>query len=388
MGSGRGHAAASFCGTMHAHYRMTRPAVRFIAIALLLGVVAIVAGAPPSGDRNLYQTIGRHIVVFDCHDVHCFRILVAPVLEYLPGPSLLKWKTYAVVTNAAAAIALGQFCLVLGLSPRAAGFATWISAFGFGPLQSIFDPYTSDPVMYLIGPLMMSDLLRDRLTRPGTIGSVGVLAKEFAAVPLWMFALMSTLRRRWNMAARAALGALTATLVWLTVQTVFMTLYNYSYGGNPSVNLLGGGYLAVWVSAVGWPRAAAYLFLAFGPLFVLLVAGLIRADRPLRLLAWSSLPPALAFAYVQQPDRSLWNFHFVVIPIAMLVLQELPDRLCWLFVIAFGVANLRLGDNQPAILSWIRLAMLAVSIALALVATAAAGRRQRHSGEALETARE
>src|SRR6185503_9501123 len=217
------------------------------------------------------------------------------------------------------------------------GFATWISAFGFGSLQSIFDPYTSDPVMYLIGPLMMSDLLRDRLWRPGAIGSIGVLAKEFAAVPLWMFALMSALRRRWNMAARAALAAGAATLVWLTVQTVFMTLYNYSYGGNPSVNLLGGGYLAVWVSALGRPRAAAYLFLAFGPLFVLLVAGLTRASRTLRLLAWSSLPPAIAFAYVQQPDRSLWNFHFVVIPIAMLVLQELPDRWCWLFVIAFGV---------------------------------------------------
>ena len=76
-----------------------------------------------------------------------------------------------------------------------------------------------------------------------------------------MFALMSALRRRWNMQARAALGAGAAShLVWLTLQTVFMTLYNYSYGGNPSVNLLGGGYFAVWVSALGWPRAAAYLF--------------------------------------------------------------------------------------------------------------------------------
>lgn len=367
---------------------MKRSAVRFIAIALLLGVIAIVAETPPSGDRNLYQAIGRHLVVLDCHDVHCFRILVAPILEHLPGPSLFKWKAYAVVANAAAAIALGQLCLTLGLSPRAAGFATWISAFGFGSLQSIFDPYTSDPLMYLIGPLMMSDLLRGRVTRAGAIGSVGVLAKEFAAVPLWMFALMSALRRRSDMAARTTLAALTATLVWLTVQTVFMTLYNYSYGGNPSVNLLGGGYFAVWVSALGWPRATAYLFLAFGPLFVLLIVGLLRAGGTLRLLALSSLPPAVAFAYVQQPDRALWNFHFVVIPIAMLVLQELPDRMCWLFVIAFGTANLRLGDNQPAIVEWFRLVMLALSIALAVIASAAAVRRHRASAGSAEVSRE
>ena len=356
---------------------MTRPAVRFTAIVLVLGAVAIVAETPPSGDRNLYQTIGRHLVVLDCHDVHCFRILVAPILEHLPGPSLLKWKTYAVVTSAASAIALGQLCLVLGLSARAAGFATWISALGFGPLQAVFDPYTSDPVMYLAGPLMMVDLLRGRLLGPTVIGSIGVLAKEFAAVPLWMFALMSALRRQWDMASRAALAALTATLVWFALQTIFMTLYNYSYGGNPSVNLLGGGYFAVWAAALGRPRAAAYLFLAFGPLFVLLAAGLMRADRTLRLLAWSSLPPAIAFIYVQQPDRALWNFHFVVIPIAMLVLEELPDRLCWLFVIAFGAANVRLGDPQPAAVSWIRLGMLTVSIAVAVFAVAATVRRDR-----------
>ena len=354
---------------------MTRPAVRFIAIALLLGVIAIVAPAPPAGDSSLYQAIGKHLIILDCHDIHCYRILPALILEHLPGPSMFKWKLYAVLTSAAAAIALGRFCLVLGLSPRAAGFATWISAFGFGPLQSIFDPYTSDPVMYLLGPLLMADLFRERLGRAGIVGTVGVLAKEFAAVPLWMFALLSALKRRWETAARAGLAALTATLAWLTLQTVFMTLYNYSYGNNPSVRLLQGGFFAVWVTALGWPRAAAYLFLAFGPLFVLLAAGLLRAGRTMRLLALVSVPPVLMFVYVQQPDRALWNFHFVVIPLAMLVLQELSDGLCWLFVVAFAVANLRLGESQPALVSWIRVATLAISMALAAFASAASLRR-------------
>jgi len=108
---------------------------------------------------------------------------------------------------------------------------------------------------------------------------------------------------------------------------------------------------------------------------VLLAAGLVRAGRTMRLLALVSVLPALMFVYVQQPDRALWNFHFVVIPIAMLVLQDLSDRLCWLFVAAFAIANLRLGESQPALVSWLRVAMLAIAMALAAFASAASFRR-------------
>jgi hypothetical protein len=194
-----------------------------------------------------------------------------------------------------------------------------------------------------------------------------------------MFALMSWLRRQWAVAVRATVAALATTLVWLTLQTVLMTLYNYSYGGNPSANLLGGGFFGVWVAALGRPRAVAYLFLAFGPLFVLLAAGFRHASPTLRLLAWSAILPAIAFAYVQQPDRALWNFHFVVIPIAMLVLEALPDRACWAFVASFAIANVRLGEHQSPVVLWLRVAMLGVSTAIAIRAIRAAGRQTRFS---------
>src|ERR1700733_4274729 len=129
---------------------LRRPAFLFIAITLLLGAIAWAAQPPVSSDSDIYQQIGRDGVVLDCHDVHCFRVLVAIGLEHLPGPSLLKWKTYAVLTDAAAALAVGRLCLVLGLSARLALLATWIAAAGFGPLQAVFDPYTSDPLMYLL----------------------------------------------------------------------------------------------------------------------------------------------------------------------------------------------------------------------------------------------
>jgi hypothetical protein len=354
-----------------------RPAFHFFAIAVLLGAIAAAAHAPASSDREIYERIGRQVADLDCHDVHCFRVLVAVALEHLPGPSLLKWKAYAVLAGAAAALAVGRLCLVLGLSGRLAILATWIAATGFGPLQAVFDPYTSDPLMYLLGPVMMADLLENRVARAGALGAVGVLAKEFAAVPLWMFTLMAGLQRRADLAIRALFAASTATVVWLALQTLLMTLYNYSYGGNPSVNLLGGGYFAVWVGAIGWPRAAALLFATFGPLYLLMAAGLFRARQPLGLIALCSLPAVAAFVYVQQPDRALCNFQFVVIPLAVLTLDVLPDWLCGVFVVSFGIANLRLGAPQPDLLRPVRIVMLALSVAVALYAVAAIVKRHR-----------
>src|SRR4030095_11713683 len=166
---------------------MTRPVIRFLAIAGVLGAIAAIAGTPVAGDRDVYQKIGRQLFVLDCHDIHCYRLLPAPIIEHLPGPSLMKWRAYAVLTNAAAAIALGRLCVVLGLSSRAAGFATWIAAVGFGPMQSVFDPYTSDPVMYLLAPLMMTDLMAERLGRPTLVGRPGGVSKEVRPAPFWVF---------------------------------------------------------------------------------------------------------------------------------------------------------------------------------------------------------
>src|SRR6476660_8512974 len=115
----------------------SHPLVRFSLIVVVLGVIAAVAQPPHSSDQVIYESIGRQTIVTDCADIHCFRILPAPLVGRLPGPSLVKWRAYAVVTNAAAAVALGALCLVLGLSPRASGFATWIAALGRGPMQSV-----------------------------------------------------------------------------------------------------------------------------------------------------------------------------------------------------------------------------------------------------------
>lgn len=321
-----------------------RPLAQFVVLVILLGAIAAVAPAPTYlTDSETYQKTGQMFIVPDCSDIHCFRVLVAWVLEPLPGPSFLKWKVYAVLANAGAAVALGRLCLILGLSTRSSNLATWLAALGFGSLYTLYDCYTSDPLMFLLGPLILGDLLRDQRGRAGLLASVGVLAKEFAAAPLWIVTIWAALQRRWELASRTLLTAMMATLVWLVLQITLMTVFNYSYADNTSTHIFDGAYLTVWLHAVPTRVVITSIFVEFGALYLLFPFGALVASRGLRLLAVAAVPAALALVYVQQPDRALWNFHFIVIPFAVLVLERLPAWASGLFVASFGVANLRFG---------------------------------------------
>jgi len=270
-------------------------------------------------------------------------MLVAVVLEHLAGSSLAKWKTYAVLVNAGAAVAVGQLSLLLGLSVRSGQQAMWIAALGWGSMYTLFDCYTSDPLMYLLGPVLSILLLRGHRFRAGAIGSVMVFAKEFAAIPLWIFTMAAALKRRWTEALETLLAAMTATLVWFGSQTFFMAIYNYSYAKSKSADVLHGGYLSLWLSSVGTLGAVKYLFTTFSALYVLFPVGFVRAPRELRLIALASIPAVAALIYVQQPERALWNFHFIVIPVAAIALSPLPAWASWFFVLCFGITNLRFG---------------------------------------------
>lgn len=353
---------------------MTRPAITFVLIATLLGAVATLAPRPwYQTDRDTYDAISRDVVIVDCSDLHCFRVLVAWTLGRLPGPPLLKWKAYAVLANAGAAVALGRLCLILGFSMRAATMATWIAAFGFGSLFTLFDPHTSDPLMFLAGPLVLGQMILGRRGRAGVLATVGVFAKEFAAAPLWIFTIWMALRRRSELAVRGLATATAATLVWVGLQLWLILRYNYTYAGSASTDLLGGGNIVGWMGRIGPRGAASAVFTEFGALWVLMPVGLLRGNRELRTLALAAVPAALVLGYVQQPDRAWWNFHFIAIPLAVLALQRLEDRWCWLFIAGYGVANLRFGA-QLAIVPSARFPLL-LSLAIAVAAAVAAWRR-------------
>ena len=110
------------------------------------------------------------------------------------------------------------------------------------------------------------------------------------------------------------------TLVWLATHASFMAVQNYAYGSTASADLLHGGFLATWLRSVRLRGALIYLFTSFSALYLLWPVGLVRCRRELRLLAVASVPALVAFVYVEQPERALWNFHFIVVPLAAIVL--------------------------------------------------------------------
>jgi hypothetical protein len=190
-----------------------------------------------------------------------------------------------------------------------------------------------------------------------------VLAKEFAAAPVYIFSAASMLQRRFPPAWRALAAANCALIVWLLLQFTLMLRFNYGYGDNPSTHLASGGYLAKWLSEQSARGAASAMFNEFGVLWLLAPIGLLFAPAQVRTFALASIPVALLFGYVQQPDRALWNFHFLVTPLAALVLDRLPVATAWGTIALFAIANLRVGA-QLMFVPAARVALLG-SVALA-----------------------
>ncbi len=340
-----------------------------------LAAIALLASRQRPIDLFYEQMADRKILP-GCAEIHCFRVLVPWAVGLVPLPSFFKWKAYAVMCNAAAAISVSELSLALGLSSSAALVALTMSAFGFGSLYTLFDPFTSDPVMFWLAPVVTRWLLEDRMRRAALVTCVSVFAKEFVVIVVAMFAVWAALwQRQWRTAAVAVATAGAATLVWATLHLALMRVFGYSYGPNRSADLLSGSYLVIWLSGLPSSTALAVLFGEFGALYLLIPFGWFSAPRVLRQLSLAALPFAAFLAYVEQPDRALWNFHFLASPLAAIVLQDARPLVRWAFVAVYAIANLRIGAQIP----FVPPARFTVplSVALALIAVASHLRRPR-----------
>ena len=295
-------------------------------------------------------------------------------MERFPGPSLVHWKLYAALMNALAGVAVGRLALTLGLTPRGGMLAAALSAFGFGAMFTLYDPHTADPLMFAVGPLIFRELWIGRIGLAMVVSSVAVLAKEFGAAPLWMFTIVAGLEQRWHMALKALVAANAATLVWITLQLTLMLRFHYSYAESASADVLHGGYIKYWLSHMSAASALSAVFAVYGPVYILAAVGLVLGGSQWRRLALATVPAAALLCYVQQPDRALWNFHFILVPLAVVVLERAPAFIGWTFVVLFVLANMRLGAQLPVPSSRFSLAL---AVVLALVASAWAWRRRQ-----------
>jgi hypothetical protein len=234
----------------------------------------------------------------------------------------------------------------------------------------VYDAYTSDPLMYLLGPLITNELLRARLAVATVIGAIGVFAKEFAAAPLFLFAIAQAMGRRWPDALRTLAAANAVFIVWAIFHLTMIIGFNYGYGGTTSNRFLSGAGIGPWLQEQSWRGIVSAMFNEFGALYVLAPAGFVLAPPTLRRLTIAAAPIALVLCYVQQPDRALWNFHFLVSPLAAIALERASLVLAGVTIATFAFANLRVGAQLPFIPA-ARFALgLSVVCALAVVVQA------------------
>jgi hypothetical protein len=336
------------------------------AILVVLVVVGQALPPPAISDHEMMEYVGQGVINPGCTNLNCWRILAAAIVERFPGPSLPRWRTYAAIGNAGGAAMTGALALAFGLSPQAAILAMWISGMSVGSFTTVYHPYTSDSMIFFLAPLIMLLLVRGRIGVAALISAVGIFAKEFAAVPLFMQAVADGIAGEWARFRRGLALAAAVIVLWVGYQIGMMVLFHYAYDANPSIDLLRGGYFWFWYKHIGPVTALLTIFSAFGAAYLLAAAGFTRAPDRLRALVGGAVIPALAFMYVETPDRALFNFHFLVGPLAAIALVSAPVIAGWTFVAAYTLANLRIGSTWDAVPSS-RYA-LAVSLAVACLA--------------------
>lgn len=339
-------------------------AAHLVLFAGVLSAIALVAPAPSwPTDRDTYNRIGRELIVPGCSELHCFRVLVPWLLGLLPG-TILKWKIFAALCQAAAAVAMGCLASRFGLSLRTSLMVAWMTALGQGSLYTLFDPHTSDPLVHLLVPATSVLLFDGRTALAGVLAAAGIFAKEFAAVPLWVFAVGYLLQDRRREALQIGITAVAVTALWTAWQVFLHFAYGYSYGGSHAVDLLGGSFVVFWLESLGLRLVVLSIFLVYGAVYLLWPFGIAWGRDDLRRLTFAAAPMVLIFAALQQPDRGLWNFAFLILPAAGMVLDRAPAAFGWVFVAAFAVANLRYGAQLP-IASLARVSIL-LSVVLAI----------------------
>lgn len=342
-------------------------------MVIVLAIVLRMVPDPFPTDEYNMQRIGQQMLIAGCDDLNCFRILVPAIVESFPGPVLERWRWYAVIGNAAGAVVTGELALAFGLSRYAALLTMWLSAVGFGSMSMVYHPYTADSLMFLLCPLITLMLVRGKLAWAGVLATVGIFGKEVAAAPLFIAAIAHGFERQWRLAARTLVVGLGVTAIWVVLQLTLISFFQYGYGPNPSVDIFAGGYFRYWLEHSGLRNAAVAVFVEYGAVWILAAYGWTIAPARLRAFALGAVPPALALSYVQIPDRALWNFYYLWLPLAAIVLASLPAIAGWIFTAMFALANVRVAAQVMAA-PQIRVP-IAITVVMAIVAAFVLQRR-------------
>ena len=325
-------------------------AILLFNAALSLLVQAGAPDQPRLTDRNDYEYTGRRPLAAFCpNTIYCYRVIVPVVLEHIPIDAEVRWRGLQwlahTATGTITAIVVAPFA-----SPFIASTLLQTSyAFSF----TAYDPYTADPVVFVIAALILRYWMLDRAFPVTLIVIVGVFVKETVGVLAACAAAASLLardrRHRWDWFAPVIIGgALLFGFHW------YMDTYaGWGMSSNPAASLATGSWLAIWFknnpSHIG---KALMIFLPFAFGWVFAAAGYRHAPAALRSLALGTVLPIGALVFMQTPERALANAFFVIVPLAAVFLAQVAAPAAWAAAITTSLLTARFGlssDLLPSV---------------------------------------
>jgi len=319
---------------------------RSIAILLfnaaLAAVIQLAAPTQPKlTDRHEYDYNGRSPLQPFCpNTIYCYRVLVPVVLEAIPADPELRWRSYqwlmhTLTGSAVAAVSAGFASPFMASAVLQTGYAFTFTA---------YDPYTPDPLVFLIAALVLHCWMIDRSLAVSLIAVVGVFAKEtvgpIVAAPAIavLLAPERSLRVRWIIPVILA-GAVLFGFHW------YMDTYaGWGISRNPAASFAAGSWLAIWWNNnPSIMHKAMMVFSPFGFAWLFAALGFLSAPAALRQLALGAIVPMLMLVFVQTPERALGNSFFVVVPLAAAFLARASTMSAWAAVITNGLLTARNG---------------------------------------------
>lgn len=307
------------------------------------------AGAPDQPrltDRAEYEYTGRQPFAANCpNTIYCYRILVPMLLERVPINAETRWRA----TQWLAHTATGTITAIV-TSPFASPFiASTLLQTSYAFAFTAYDPYTPDPVIFLIAAVMLLAWMRDAAVPATLIAAAGVFAKETAgalaactAIAVVVSRERTTSRWRWLMPVTAA-AILLFSFHW------YMDTYSgWGISRNPAASFSTGSWLAVWLkNNPSHLRKALMVFSPFAFAWFFAIGGYRYAPRALRELALGSILPIAGLVFVQTPERALGNAFFVVIPLAAAFLANASPAAAWAAAITSGMITAKIGLSTP-----------------------------------------
>ena len=322
--------------------QMRRLSTIVLLNAVLAAAIQALAPAQPKlSDRNDYEHTGREPLAPFCpNTIYCYRILVPVLLEQVPIDPERRWRGLQWLAHTATGSVVAMATASIG--PPLITSVLLQTSYGF--TFTAYDPYSPDPIVFLISALALALWVADRALATTLLVIVGVFAKETVALIASAPAIAAV---RWNERPERWRWILPALLAWTVLLSFHWYMDTYASWGiskNPAASFTTGSWLAIWWKMnPSLANKALMLFAPFGFAWAFAAAGYRHAPRPFQQLAAGAVLPMLALVFVQTPERALGNAFFAVVPLASAFLSRVAPAPAWAAAITNGLLTARIG---------------------------------------------